>query len=147
MTDLTALSTQIRRLFGSAASAIDLEAELTSDPPRSLYATGLRVYTARNQLLAPNYAALMALRPLSFRIDTLELETETSSLDLSSEASYHRTIASAGAVDQELLELLLTELISNGTPFELVQALNTAATAVGWQRLRLGPAAPYTHLA
>jgi hypothetical protein len=128
------------------ASAIDLEAELTSDLPRSLYATGLRVYTAKNQLLAPGYAALMVLRPLSFRIDTLELETQTARLDLSSEASYQRTIAPAGAVDQDLLDLPLTELICNDTPFELVQALNMAATAEGWQRLRLGPAAPYTHL-
>jgi hypothetical protein len=88
----------------------------------------------------------MVLRPLSSPIDTLELETQTARLDLSSEAGYHRTIAPAGAVDQELLDLLPTGLIGNDTPFELVQALNMAATAEGWQRLRLGPAAPYTHL-
>lgn len=116
---------EIRHLFGPEAHRFILEAELTQDVPRTYIAVGLRVYDAAGRWLTPRYEAIQELD------DALDVIGDDSGQGLLIWTGDHQIPYSSAGEFTEFLagnfdatNRLIVELISNDTPFDLVQALN-----------------------
>lgn len=138
--NVAAATPLIRALFGPQAAAIVLESSLTEDPPRSLYATGLRVCEREGTELAVPWDAYPELAINEHDADKHPclLLDSGGAVPLQSPEAYAAALDAHPTLIGEINDLLL----DLDTPFDLVQALNNLCAATGWERIDLPPAQP-----